>query len=89
MPFGLIVLGVILAVAAYRDTLDELFSIVRDVLQDSKGFSYWVLAAIILGFAASIKSIKEPINAFMILLMVVLLLRKKGTATQIIDQLKG
>lgn len=89
MPFALIVIGIILSIAAYRDTLPELFSIIKDVTADSKGFGYWVIAAIILGFAASIQPIKKPVNAFMILLMVVLLLRKRGTLEQISNQLKG
>lgn len=89
MPFALIVIGIILAIAAYRDTLPELFSIIKDVTADSKGFGYWVIAAIILGFAASIQPIKKPVNAFMILLMVVLLLRKRGTLEQISKQMKG
>lgn len=89
MPFGLIVIGIILAISAYRDTLDELFSIIKDVSKDAKGFGYWVLAAVILGFAASIKPIKEPVNAFMILLMIVLLIRKRGAIDQISNQLRG
>ncbi|WWT38833.1 tail tube DNA translocation protein [Enterobacteria phage PRDwine] len=89
MPFGLIVIGIILAIAAYRDTLGELFSIIKDVSRDAKGFGYWVIAAVILGFAASIKPIKEPVNAFMILLMIVLLIRKRGAIDQITNQLKG
>ncbi len=89
MPFGLIIIGIILAIAAYRDTLGELFSIVKDVTAESNGFGYWVVAAVILGFMASINSIKEPINAFMILLMVILLIRKNGAIQQITSQIKG
>lgn len=88
MPFALIIIGVILAIAAYRDTLPDLFSIVKDVTADSKGFGYWVLASIILGFAASIRSIKQPVNSFMILLMVVLLIRKRGTLQQLSTQIR-
>lgn len=89
MPFGLIVIGIILAIAAYRDTLGELFGIIKDVSKDAKGFGYWVVAAVILGFAASIKPIKEPVNAFMILLMIVLLIRKRGAIDQITNQIRG
>lgn len=89
MPFALIVIGIILAIASYRNTLPELFSIVKDVTADSKGFGYWVIAAVILGFAASIQPIKRPVNAFIILLMIVLLIRKRGTLEQISKQLKG
>ena len=89
MPFGLIIIGIILAIAAYRDTLGELFSIVKDVTAESNGLGYWVVAAVILGFMASINSIKEPINAFMILLMVILLIRKNGAIQQITSQIKG
>ena len=89
MPFGLIIIGIILSIAAYRDTLGELFSIVKDVTAESNGFGYWVVAAVILGFMASINSIKEPINAFMILLMVILLIRKNGAIQQITSQIKG
>lgn len=89
MPFALIVIGIILAIASYRNTLPELFSIIKDVTADSKGFGYWIIASIILGFLASIQSIKKPTNAFMILLMLVLLLRKRGTLEQLATQLKG
>lgn len=88
MPFALIIIGVILAIAAYRDTLPDLFDIIKDVSTDSTGFGYWVLASIILGFAASIQSIKQPVNAFMILLMVVLLIRKRGTLQQLNTQFR-
>lgn len=89
MPFALIIIGIILAIAAYRNTLPELFSIVKDVSQKSNGFGNWVIVAIILGFLASIDSIKKPVNAFIILIMLVLLIRKKGTIDQISKQLKG
>ena len=89
MPFALIIIGIVLAVAAYRDTLPDLFSIIKDVSQNASGFGYWVLASIILGFLASIKSITKPINAFMILLMVVLVLRKRGLFDQMRNQLRG
>lgn len=89
MPFALIIIGIILAIAAYRNTLNDLFSIIKDITADSKGFGYWVLASIILGFAASIQSIKKPVNAFIILLMLVLLIRKRGTLEQMADQIKG
>lgn len=89
MPFGIIVIGIILAISAYRDTTGELFNIIKDVFADAKGFGYWVLASIILGFLASIKSIREPINAFIILLCIVLLIRKRGTLSQLSDQIKA
>lgn len=87
MPFALILIGVILAVSAYRDTTSDLFNIIKDVFGDAKGFAYWVLASIILGFLASVDSIRQPVNAFMILLMVVLVIRKRGTFDQLNDQL--
>lgn len=89
MPFALIIIGTILALAAYRDTLPELFAIVKDVTAEANGFGYWILASIILGFLASIQSIKKPVNAFMILLMLVLLIRKRGTLEQMATQIKG
>lgn len=88
MPFALIIIGIILAIAAYRDTLPELFSIIKDVTADSQGFGYWVIASVILGFAASVQSIKQPVNAFMVLLMVVLLIRKRGTLQQLSNQIR-
>lgn len=88
MPFALIIIGIILAIAAYRDTLPELFSIIKDVTKDSQGFGYWVIASVILGFAASVQSIKQPVNMFMILLMVVLLIRKRGTLQQLSSQIR-
>lgn len=89
MPFALIVIGIILAIAAYRDTLPDLFSIVKDVTSESQGFGYWVLASLLLGFAASIQTIRKPVNAFMILLMFVLLIRKRGTLEQMSNQIRG
>lgn len=89
MPFALIIIGIILAISAYRDTLPELFSIIKDITAESTGFGYWVIASVILGFMASIDSIKKPTNAFMILLMLVLLIRKRGALDQIATQLKG
>lgn len=89
MPFALIIIGIILAISAYRDTLPELFGIVKDVTAESEGFGYWIIASVILGFLASIQSIKKPINAFMILLMLVLLIRKRGTLEQLSYQIKG
>ena len=83
MPFALIIIGVILAISAYRDTLPELFSIVKDVASESEGFGYWVLASVILGFLASIQTIRKPVNAFMIMLMLVLLLRNRGVLSRL------
>lgn len=88
MPFALIVIAVILMISAYRDTQDELFNIIKDVFDASTGFKYWILASIILGFLASINEIKKPVNMFIILMMVVLVLRQKGLYQKTIGSIK-
>lgn len=74
MPIGLIVLGTLLLVAGYNNTQNELFDIVEKTYQNSKGLLYWVLLCIILGFLSTVGNLKEVVNAFLLLMCLVLAL---------------
>lgn len=70
MPFSLIIIGLILIIAGYNGTQDKLFGMISKVFKEADGFAAWVLISIILGVLASIKEIREPVNAFIILLCI-------------------
>ncbi len=74
MPIGLIVIGTLLLVAGYNNTQNELFDIVEKTYKNSKGLLYWVLLCIILGFLSTVGNLKEVVNAFLILMCLVLAL---------------
>ena len=78
MPFVLLVAGVVLVVAAVRNTQQELFYLMARDFTGQHNFIYWFLSILIIGAVGYIPKMKPISDGFLILVILVLFL-KKGT----------
>lgn len=84
MPIFFVVLGVLLVVVGINDKLTGAGSLVELVKSDfvpndgSPGFITWFLAIVIIGAVGYIKPLKPVSNAFLILVVVVIIFSRKG-----------
>lgn len=76
MPFVLIFAGTILLVAAVRNTQGVLYALVRNDFSGPNNFIYWTIAILILGAIGYIQRLKPISDAFLILIIIVLFLRR-------------
>jgi len=72
MPFIILIIGIVLVVAAIRDTQSMLFTA---LVNDVPAFSVWFAAILILGAIGFIAPLKPLSKALLILILVVLVLR--------------
>lgn len=72
MPFIILIIGIVLVVAAIRDTQSSLFSALAT---DVPAFGVWFTAIVILGAIGFIAPLKPLSKALLILVLVVLVLR--------------
>ena len=85
MPLALVLLGILFLTAAVRgdkcdgqQCSDLLFSTLKDDFTGPNNFIYWGIALFIIGAAGYYKPLKPLSNAFLILVIVVLLLSNRG-----------
>lgn len=85
MPLFLVLLGVLFLTAAVRGNKcdgqqcsDLLFSTLKDDFTGPNNFIYWGIALFVIGAAGYYKPFKPLSNAFLILVIVVLLLSNRG-----------
>jgi hypothetical protein len=76
MPFVLIVTGVILLIAAIRNTQQSLFLLLANDFTGKNNFVYWFLSILIIGAIGYIPKLKPVSDGFLILIILVLFLRK-------------
>lgn len=76
MPFALLIIGLVLIVAAVRNTQDELITIVQGDFQGTGNFIYWVAAILAIGAIGYVKKFKPLSDGFLVLVLLVLVLSK-------------
>ena len=72
MPFIILIVGIVLVVAAIRDTQSSLFTALAN---DIPAFGTWFTAILVLGAIGFISPLKPLSKALLILVLVVLVLR--------------
>lgn len=81
MPFALIFVGLLLTVAAVRNTQDTLFTLVKGDFTGQANFGYWAAVILIVGTLGYIKPLRGLSTAFLVLLLVVIVLSKGNPGT--------
>lgn len=92
MPFALLIVGVVLIVAAVRDTTDVLFTLVKGDFTGSNGktpITYWMASILLIGAIGYIKPLQPLSRIFLVLLVVVLVLSHGGLFDKFNAQLFG
>jgi hypothetical protein len=82
MPFALVIIGIVLLVAAIRNTLSGpggLLTLLKGDFTGPNNFIYWMVAILIIGAIGYIPDLKKLSVAFITLVIVVLFL-KRGNA---------
>lgn len=78
MTLTVLLAGVILAVAGIRGKQDDLLAALRDDFTGEGGFFVWVIAIAVLVGLTSVNKIKPVANAFLGLVIIVMLLSNRG-----------
>lgn len=89
MPFALILVGVLLVVAAVRDTTDKLFALVKGDFTGPNNYTYWMASILLIGALGYVKALQPLSRIFIVLLVVVLVLSHGGLFDKFNQQLFG
>ena len=76
MPFVFIFIGSVLLIAAVRGTHQNLYALVKRDFTGPNNFIYWVVAILIIGAVGYVQKLKPISDAFLILILVVLFLKR-------------
>lgn len=74
MPFALAIIGIMIFVTAIRGTTSTLFALIKDDFTGNGNFIYWVLSILVIGSVGYVKRFQPIANAFLALVMIVLLI---------------
>ncbi len=89
MPYALLAIGLILAIAAYNNTQGILSAQIQKDMAGKTGFIYWIAAIIIVGAIGYIKPLETVSRAFLLLILVVVFLTNGGVFAQFNNALSG
>lgn len=79
MPILFLIVGIFLIVVALNDKMKELGSLAKDDFSLGKGgFVPWIVAIFVIGSLGYAKSFKPVANAFLFLVIIVMLLSNRG-----------
>lgn len=91
MPLFFLIIGILLVIVGINDRVDDLNTLLKEDFAPSDGqpsFLLWVLIIGVIGLLGGIKSFKPVSNAFLVLLVVVVLLTNKGFIAQFTNSIK-
>lgn len=76
MAYALILIGLLLTIAGVRNRHDELFALVQGDFTGPNSFIFWLAAIAIIGGLGYIPEMKGLSNAFLALVLIVLVLNQ-------------
>lgn len=91
MPLFFLIVGVLLVIVGINDRVGDLTTLLKDDFAPSDGqpsFILWILIIGIVGLLGGLKSFKPVSNAFLVLLVIVVLLANKGFIAKFTEALK-
>lgn len=89
MPLALLIIGVVLAVTAFRNTYKDVGTLLVGDLTGSGNFLVWIGAIAVVGMAGYIQPLKYPSRLFLALILLVMLLSNNGFFQQFANALKS
>lgn len=87
MPFALLIVGIVLVVAAVRNTQSQLYGLVKGDFTGPNNYLYWLVSILIIGAVGYVPTLKPISRMFLVLLIVVLFLSHGGVLQQLNAQL--
>ena len=76
MPFVLIIAGIVLLIAAIRNSQGDLFHLLAGDFTGPNNFIFWFVSILIIGAIGYIPKLKPVSDGFLILVILVLFLRR-------------
>ena len=89
MPLALVVLGVLFMVVGIRGTQTDLFNLLKGDFTGPGNFIYWVVAILIIGATGYIKPFKPVSDAFLVLVLLVMVLSNRGFFDRFMSQINS
>ena len=89
MACAFLIIGLIVLVAAIRGKQTDLWNLVRSDFTGSNNFFYWVLAVILLVALGTFKPIRPITDAFLGLIILVILIGNKDLVGSFTQQVKA
>lgn len=89
MAWAFLIIGLIVLVAAIRGKQTDLWNLVRSDFTGSNNFFYWVLAVILLVALGTFKPIRPITDAFLGLIILVILIGNKDLVGSFTQQVKA
>lgn len=87
MPFFFILIGAALIVIGYRGTQKDFFALLKDDFSGPGNFFVFAMAIFLVGLVGYVPKLKGISNAFMGLIIVVMLLSNKGFFAKFSEQI--
>lgn len=85
MPIGLIVIGLALVISGVKDTYADLGTLIKGDFTGPNNFTTWLVALGLIGALGYVKVLRPFANAFLVLVVLVIILKNSG----VFDQLKN
>lgn len=92
MPIFFLIVGIMLVVVGINDKISDLTTLLKaDFTSDGStpSFQVWALAIVMAGAVGYSKDLRPVSNAFLVLIIIVLLLSHKGFVAQFTKALEG
>jgi hypothetical protein len=89
VPYALVIAGLVLVIAGVRNTQSALFALLQGDFTGNKSFVWWFLSILGIGAVGYVESVKPLANAFLALLLIVLILANKGVFQNFTNALKN
>lgn len=86
MPFVLFAAGLLLVVSAVRGTNSQLYALLKNDFTGSGSFIPWLVSLLSIGALGYFAPIKPIVNAFLLLVIIVLFLSNGGFFNKFIQQ---
>ena len=89
MPYVLIAFGALLTVAGARGTNGALFTLLKGDFTGQRSFIWWALSILLIGSLGYIKETRTLANAFLALVLIVLILANRGVFSQFVSAVQS
>lgn len=92
MPLFFLLVGILLIVIGLNDRVSDLGSLIKDDFKPSDGsasFAIWIAVIVLLGLLGNVKNLKPVTNAFLLLVILVMVLTNKGFFDKFSSAIKG
>lgn len=92
MPIFFLIVGILLIVVAINNKMSDLGTLIKDDFApqgNQAGFAVWIVAIFVIGSLGYVKTFKPVANAFIALIVVIMILSNRGFFANFNKAIKG